>query len=119
MKHRKLRAGIAAQAAAWQTLLGMQWLTVHHRFSESTADDPTTIADTSCMWQYREATITWYLPQCALLDPDSLEAFGRARAGARVERTAEAHVPDEFTEQKEFACESIARAILASRSAPL
>jgi hypothetical protein len=62
----------------------MEWWIVTHRFEEGMDGDTMMTADrlvsvnktravTVATWQYREATVTWYLGACADLEDDELE----------------------------------------------
>lgn len=66
--YKKVIQKIEAYRHTWEALLDLPGIEVTHRFHE-TFQDPenadTTLAQTVCQWQYREAVIHWYLPNAA------------------------------------------------------
>src|SRR5579872_6047859 len=108
------RKRILALTACLEQDLGLGWWTIRHHFNETDSrDDDTIIADTSCNWEYRDATITWFLPICAAQSDDELLATAIHEYVhillAPIESDCTA--PDKV---KEYAVESVAKMILAA-----
>lgn len=57
---------------ALEAELELSWITIEHKFNQAPSEDRA-VAETKTDWEYRQATIIWYLPQAALLDTEDLE----------------------------------------------
>jgi len=103
-------------ALEWEVLLDLPSITVEHVFVPTTRDDDAdTAADTDPKWQYRQATIRWYLPVCASMGREALEAvlvheYAHVLMGAINDR-----LKPGSDEHAEYATENVARALLALR----
>lgn len=68
------RARVSKAWEKWFTPIGMGWWQVDRQSArEREEDEPATAAMTTTNWQYRTASVTFYLPACADLNDDQLE----------------------------------------------
>lgn len=107
----RAQRAIATAARRWEKRLGLATVTVRHTFLDTVNDE--VIADTNAKWEYREATIRWFLPTCATLTDAQLEATVVHELVHVLLAPMESHVKDRHGEQCEYAVESVARAFLA------
>lgn len=73
-----LKAKLKALSFKWAERMGLGWYRLHfewmREYAYSTSSDRRdTAAETKSYWQYREATITFYLEKLAVFDDDVLE----------------------------------------------
>jgi hypothetical protein len=115
MKHAVERYNIIELAEKWQTTLGLGWLSINHRFSESFNDEPMIVAETEADWEYRQAKITWFLPRVAGITREGLEEVMVHELVHCLTAPIESELRPRHAKQGEFAVESIARAILSMR----
>ena len=96
----------------WRAQLGLDWLTIAVGYSEGElAGEPSTCATTTALWQYRDASLMFYLPACALLDDDELERVVVHELVHVLNNPIETHLKGR-EEHIEFAAESVTRAIM-------
>jgi hypothetical protein len=102
----------------WEELLDLPGIDVRHKFLDTVNDDDMeTAADTETKWQYRWATIRWYVPACSSQTDDQLEEAVvheyahvlMAALNGRIKAGSDDHV--------EHATQSIARALLKAHGA--
>lgn len=108
------KKAIRTHARRWQRLLQLPDVThiwVDQPY-DADNDGERTHADTRCLWQYKSAVVRWYLPTMALLDADAVEATVVHELVHVMVNPMESHVPDRFVEQREFAVETVTRALL-------
>jgi hypothetical protein len=97
----------------WFNTLGLGWHQVDINWSRVTnEEDADTAARTTWQWQYRSASITFFLPTMADLNDDKLEAvvvheFAHILTGPMVQNTSEEH-----NQLMEYGTESVARALI-------
>jgi hypothetical protein len=95
--------------------LGMDWLTVHHKFSTKTdGDDARVAAETTTDWEYLQAGVEWRLPITLLLTDLELKRVAVHEAVHMLVASMEMQIPDEPLANKicELAVEHVTRAIL-------
>ncbi len=66
-----VEARIIAVTSALEDEFELGWLDITHRFNESSNPDRT-VAETTADWEYRQASIHWYLPIVANLSDEEL-----------------------------------------------
>lgn len=66
---------VLVATAKWEALLGLDYLSIYHRRIDALADEPhqSIIAETKAQWQYKQASILWYVPNVATIEDDQLE----------------------------------------------
>ena len=58
----------------WHRVMGLGWFCIEYIWDrEHKEDSPNTAALTNSAWQYKDASITWFLPQIQALADDRLE----------------------------------------------
>lgn len=98
----------------WSRTLGMDGLTIKHRRVDAPPEDGE-LAATHPQWEYKQASIIWYMPKVAAIDDDELEAavvhefvhvlLAPMETWAREQKKCP-------TQAFEFAVESVTQAIL-------
>jgi len=113
-QYEAVHAAILEYSEKWQNLLGLDWLSIEHKFFDAyfTDEDYRTTAVTEAEWEYRHARIHWYLPSAARSAPADLEAVVVHEFVHVLLDAMESHVPDKYAEQCEFVVESVARSIM-------
>lgn len=102
----------------WHKTLGMGWYRIDLEWDRARAEDyPNEAAITEWQWQYRTASITFRLPEIALLNDEKLEnvvvhEFAHILTGAMVQNQ-----PDENRQLMEYSTENVARALIWAREA--
>ena len=117
-QYEKAAKKIRKFADGWEYLFGLQgFMKVEHRFIEAFKedDDPATIADTQCYWQYRLAVMRWFLPAVVRLSDSELDGDVCHEYVHVLTNPMESHVGNEFEEQCEFAVQSVTLALLNTR----
>ncbi len=117
-------ARILAVAQRMQDQMDLNWITISHNFDhhgcgEETGDVDNTAAVTNTGWQYRVATVTWYLPAVASMTDYKLEEvvtheFTHILLGPMKDHYGKSAAA---TEHEEFAVECVSRSLLAMRAA--
>lgn len=58
----------------WYPMMGVNSWRITYQWSQSPCQDaPTTVGETNSLWQYKKATITWFLPAMVDIDDDHLQ----------------------------------------------
>lgn len=118
-EYAKQKKRIEKLTEKWHDPMGLSWFHIDTVWDRARDDDvPATAAKTSTSWQYRNATITWFLPACADNDDDFMEnivvhEFVHILVAPMVVVNKEEDLPI----QHEYATECIARAIQWVREA--
>lgn len=104
----------------WFKTIGLGWFRVGFEWDRERDDkDSGTVARTYSQWQYKQATITWFLPAVALQPDDELEAtvvheFSHILLSGLAQQTDD----DISTKQiNEYTTELVANAIMWAREA--
>lgn len=100
----------------WEPMLDLPGVDVEHVFLPRVAEeDHTMVADTSASWEYRCATIRWYLGRVATLDDNDLENSVVHEYVHVLLAVMEKHLPERYrnSENSEHAVENITRALTA------
>lgn len=103
----------------WFKTLGLGWFKVDMNWSrERDEREPKTAGYVNTLWQYRSASITWFLPAVADCDDDSLEGvvvheFTHILVAPLMAVSKE----EDLSLQHEYATESLARAFIWAREA--
>lgn len=104
--------------AEWEGVLDLPGVEVIHRFIETVRDDEEgTAADTEVKWQYRRATMRWYLPVLIGTPDDELESILVHEYCHVLLGPLASHLKPNSVDFEEFAVESIARALLSTANA--
>lgn len=64
---------IVAMTTALEDEFDLGWVTITHRFNETDASDRVA-AETITDWEYRQASIHWYLPTMSKMTDEEVEA---------------------------------------------
>ena len=109
------RKQIKGLVSKWHELLGFDALgiTIEHRYIDGlrNEDEATVIADTEAQWEYRQATIRWFLPAVCRLDKDEIESTVLHEFIHVLNNPAEKN-PDEDEKLVEFSAETLTLAVL-------
>jgi Zn-dependent peptidase ImmA (M78 family) len=111
----KLRSKIERLAREWQERVGLGWWIIEFQFNEETQDD---YANTTALWQYSHALITWNLRNMSTLSDELLEdTIVHELAHCLLDpitADADPNTPQEKFAQKamEYATERVARALI-------
>jgi hypothetical protein len=109
---------IQEYSARWEQILSLRWMNVEHVFLESYNDeDHHILADTSVAWQYRAATIRWYLPAIMTQSETQIDTAVAHEYVHVLLGPIESRVPGKYEEQKEFVVESIALSLQSALKA--
>jgi hypothetical protein len=116
-------ARILEATARWEHELEMGWLSIGHIFvdqvrGEESDDIESTAAVTYASWEYRHATITWYLPAVGTMTDEALNDVVVHELVHVLLAPLRDHLKPGSIKQEEFATECVARAIVAARKAP-
>lgn len=105
----------------WAKPIGMGWHKLDIEFSrEISVDIPDALAVTNCLWEYRKALITFYLPIIAETNDDDLEHNVVHELSHVLSWPIWAQLDQSNNETKqigEYATESIANALIWAREA--
>jgi hypothetical protein len=109
-------ARVLAIATRLHAELGLEWVSVGHKFNTSHEGDRVAAA-TTADWEYRQATIEWNIPICATLDDEDLLELATHEYVHILNAPVNDNLPDGevFEKLNEFSVECIARAIGATR----
>jgi hypothetical protein len=100
----------------WQTRMDLGHVAITHTYLPTfNEDDHLTVAQTEAMWEYRSATVKWWLPSAARLDRREIEDTLVHEYTHILLAPIELKIPDKHLELKEFTVESIARALIRSK----
>lgn len=104
---------IETMTAKWQDYLDMG-LRITHRRLDTVADEPMQgmVAETKVCWEYRQASILWYVPNVCTIEDDELERIVIHEFLHALLAPIEVRVPDKFLKEREFAVQSVTDAIL-------
>jgi hypothetical protein len=107
---------VAAVTAQLEAEFDLGWLVITHRFNETSNADRV-VAETIADWEYRQASIHWYLPVVAnLSDEELLETaiheYVHVLLGPIYDVLPEREGIDKLNE---FTTQSLTRAIVAMR----
>lgn len=117
-QYRDQRKRVRKYFDKWFTTLGLGWYQVDVVWSRTVdEDDRDTAAKTTWRWQYRTASITFYLPTIAELNDEKLEGvvvheFAHILTGSMVQNS-----PDDNSQLMEYGTEIVARALIWAREA--
>ena len=110
-----LKSEILGLSDEWARVMQLSHYTSVHTFEDLHPEEPEPYAETSVLWQYRHADITWYVDRIAndinLLENIVVHELTHLTLASLVE-----HVSDRYLEQSEFAVESVARALIGARN---
>lgn len=106
---------ILEYAKEWEELLGINHITITHRFIESfkTEDDPDTLADTQFYWQYRSGTMRWFLPAIIREDHKGLREDILHEYIHVLVSSMEIELSNKYEKVCEYAVESLSIAIMS------
>lgn len=102
----------------WHDTLGLGWYQTDINWSRTDDEDQKdTAAPTTWRWQYRSASIAFFLPVLQTLNDDKLEGvivheFAHILTGSMVQ-----NAPDDNDQLSEYGVETVARAIIWAREA--
>lgn len=100
----------------WQDVMGLGWIDIDHKYLEVyNEDDHQTIADTEALWQYRIATVRWYLPSVVRLDYEDIEDALVHEYTHILIAPIESKLPEKHIDLCEFTVEGIVKAIKTAR----
>lgn len=117
-EYEKAKKRVQSFIDKWFTTLGLGWWRVDMQWYQSKDDDEIdTAARTTWRWQYRTASINWYLPILAEMNDEKLEAtvvheFAHILTGPMVQ-----NAPEENHQLMEYGTETVARALIWAREA--
>lgn len=109
------KARIEELTTVWQYNMDLGWLSIKHTFNPNFHEEEhLMVATTEADWEYRCGVIDWHLPRVCALEDDTLESVVIHELVHILNNPIEQMATKEHqTPLVEFACESIARAILA------
>lgn len=99
----------------WDKTLGVSRVAqVTHRRADILPDEPNQgiVAETKVSWEYRQASIIWYVPNVCTIDDAELERIVVHEFVHVLIAPMEARVPDKFVKEREFAVQCLTDAIL-------
>ena len=100
----------------WQDRMDLNHYDITHRYMEAYRDDDHLIlADTTAFWEYRHATVKFWLPAIVRLDPPEIEDTLVHEYTHILTASMESKFPEKHADLREFAVESIARALLRNK----
>jgi hypothetical protein len=102
---------IRSFAEKWEGIMALPDTIEHIYIPHFNKHNKDIIADTSAEWEYRSATIRWYLGRTATLADTDLEITAIHELSHVLLAPMESHVKNRYTEQAEFAVENTARLI--------
>lgn len=106
---------ILSYADRWQRIMDLSHFLIKHEFvNEVSEENPETIAEATTQWQYRESTITWYLPNARELESDALEDTVVHELVHVALAPIQDFVPNKHEKLSEYVTEGIARALLSA-----
>lgn len=90
-------------------------VTIRHAFLATThASDTTTVAETTCEWQYRRAKIEWFLPALMTNDDAALREIVAHEYAHVLIGSVNDRLKSGSEDHLEIATENVARAIIAA-----
>jgi hypothetical protein len=110
------RARVHRITAALQDELELGWVFITHRFDEAQHPDGI-MAETSTQWEYRQAQVTWVLPEVALSDDGEIADVAIHEFIHVLMAPMAETLPKRVGKLEEFAVESLARMVQAARRA--
>ena len=100
----------------WQSRMDLGHVAITHTYLPAfNEDDHLIVAQTNAMWEYRSATVRWWLAGAARLDHREIEDTLVHEYTHILLAPIESKIPDKHLELKEFAVESVARALMRSK----
>lgn len=97
----------------WQDTMGLGWLSVSTLFEEEPNPKcPDMVAETTTYWEYRDTHTTWFKPRAMQLTTPMIEGVIVHELVHAITAPLEVHLRPGYAEQREFAVESLARAIM-------
>ena len=104
---------IQGLVSKWETIFNLPDSITHYYVPEALCDEGSdTIAETLCNWEYRSASISWFMGKVATLTDVELERAVVHEMTHVLLAPIERHVAKRYTEQAEFAVENTARLIM-------
>lgn len=101
-------------ADKWATLMDLGWLSIRHSYNHNFSDiSHFIVATTQADWEYRMASIEWYLPRVAGITDQTLEGVVVHEYVHALSNATESVIPAKHAKLVEYTTESIARAILS------
>lgn len=110
----ELKTEILGRADDLQRMMQLSHFTIVHTFQEVHECDPDVYADTTALWEYRHADVTWYMRKMATAGALLDNVIAHEMVHILLSPMSQ-HIPKKYTEQEEFTVESIARALLGVR----
>lgn len=101
-------------SAEWQERLALGHFTIKQTFLETFKDDDDqdTVAVTQTFWEYRHATMRWYLPKLVAMTPAEIRHDVLHEHVHVLTSSMESELADRHTKVSEFAVQSITLSIL-------
>lgn len=96
--------------------MDLGFISIYNHFSDSESKN---IAEVVTNWEYREAAIVWYNNQIRTLSQDELDSAAVHELGHIIVAPMSDHLPNKHHKLEEFVVESIAKAIMGVRNAPI
>lgn len=99
----------------WDRVLGVsRFAAVMHRRVNTLPDEPNQgiVAETKSAWEYRQASIIWYVPNVCTIDDEELERIALHEFIHVLIAPMEARVSDKFHKEREYAVQCLTDAIL-------
>ncbi len=98
----------------WHALLGMGHYFLKYNYVRETCQrDDDIAAETSSTWEYRRASITWYMPKLLSLTDEEIENFVVHEFCHVMMSPITQNAPEDHSEQVELATENFAVALVA------
>lgn len=108
-------ARIETLTTKWSRLMDMSWLSIRHTFNPNFHEEEhLMVATTQADWEYRAAVVDWHLPRVCALQDDTLESVVVHEYCHILNNPLEQQMAKDWQAPLvEFACESVARALMA------
>lgn len=107
---------VEKHAKPLQSEMGIDWVDINHRYLDGLKDnDASIVAEADPIWEYRTATVKWYLPALVRLDEKEVEHTIAHEYIHVMMAPIESKIPDKHAELKEFVVEGLAKAIISLR----
>lgn len=118
-KYRDQKARVKKLVSKWYDAMGMGWFHIDFYYErERSEDNPKTLAITQTDWQYRKASITFFMPNVENNDEDYLEtAIVHEFVHILISPLCVVNKSEDLPLQHEYATECLARAMRWVRKA--